>query len=200
MRDDRDSNASGAVVALAGRQAMTHLSLHGDMSGGGQPLEPCHLKLMVHGLQEAPNEMVEALAYWPEKDYYFISRAGLGIVAIKVLEDQGNGSCEASPMFVVVDAFETGTSVVGLHVDKDALYILLGRAAGHGEILAVDLLEREPVQKFRLPDADTTDGPETDSPVVWGGVTTWDPSSRGRLLAITRTPPRIFSFDLAHVR
>jgi len=152
-------------------------------------------------------EALQALSYWPQQDMLLVSKADLGVVACQAHGEQGQRQTTVQAEMMLMEKFAAGTSVSGLHVDpvEEVLYVLFHRTGRHAEIHAIDLRDElgRLLRILRLPDVDAADGPDADHDVVWGALSTWHPletHDRPQLLAVTRTPAKVFSFDLPNLR
>lgn len=196
------------TVALAGRDMVSYLPSNSLLetaatgrvaSVAWRSLPASHFGIQ-DGNDPGPAEALQALAYWPQQ-------ADLGIVACKAHDDRGRVQPLVQAEMMVMEKFGLGTSVAGLHVDalEEVLYVLFHRTGRHAEIHTIDLRDElgRLLHVLRLPDLDSADGSEADHDVVWGALSSWhppDPSRRPQLLVATRTPAKVFSFDLPLLR
>lgn len=203
------------TVALAGRDMVSYLPSNSLLetaatgrvaSVAWRSLPASHFGIQ-DGNDPGPAEALQALAYWPQQDMLVISKADLGIVACKAHDDRGRVQPLVQAEMMVIEKFGLGTSVAGLHVDalEEVLYVLFHRTGRHAEIHAIDLRDElgRLLHVLRLPDLDSADGSEADHDVVWGALSSWhppDPSRRPQLSVATRTPAKVFSFDLPLLR
>ncbi|CAE7266205.1 unnamed protein product [Symbiodinium natans] len=152
-------------------------------------------------------ESLQALSYWPQQDMLVVSKADLGVVACQAHDEERQLQSTVQAEMMIMEKFAAGTSVSGLHVDpiEEVLYVLFHRSGRHAEIHAIDLRDElgRLLRILRLPDVDAADGPDADHDVVWGALSTYHPMEvhdRPQLLAVTRTPAKVFSFDLPNLR
>eukprot|EP00434_Breviolum_minutum_P038931 symbB.v1.2.034546.t1/scaffold4481.1/size39164/2 len=171
-------------------------------------LPSSHFGTLLQEGSDVAAEALQALAYWPQQDMLVMSKADLGIVACKAHDEEGKAQPLVQAEMMVMEKFGAGTSVAGLHVDarEEVLYVLFHRTGRHAEIHAIDLRDvlGQLLHVLRLPDLDAADGTEADHDVVWGALTSWHPPDsahrRPQLLVATRTPAKVFSFDLPMLR
>jgi len=197
-------------VALAGSEVITYLPVEALLQPAHlswKDLPKSSLSMAIQDPASAHTEVLQALSFWPKHDLLVVSKADLGVVACKAHDALGNVQPVVQAELMVMEKFAAGTVVTGLHVDpvEDVLYILFHRSGRHGEIHALDLRDQlgKLLRIFRLPDVDSADGPDADHDVVWGAVSSWhSPRSneRPRLFVVTRTPAKVFSFDLPNLR
>lgn len=210
---DLTFSPDNSTVALAGRDMVCYLPSASMELGSPRlswrSLPSSHFGRSHQDPSDPSAEALEALAYWPQQDMLVVSKADLGIVACKAHDEQGHVQPLVQAEMMIMEKFGAGISVAGLHVDpmEEVLYVLFHRTGRHAEIHAIDLRDDlgKVLHVFHLPDLDAADGAEADHDVVWGALSSWHPPSasnrrRPQLLVVTRTPAKVFSFDLPMLR
>ncbi|CAJ1344552.1 unnamed protein product, partial [Effrenium voratum] len=189
-------------VALAGRDTVTYLPVASLMQTARLHWRQLPSSHFGRSIQDPTDPAAEAL-----QDMLVVSKADLGVVACRAHDEKGEPQPVVQAEMMVMEKFGAGTAVSGLHVDpvEQVLYVLFHRTGRHAEIHAIDLHDElgRLLRVLRLPDVDSADGPDADHDVVWGALSSWHPpdsAQRPRLLVVTRSPAKVFSFELPNLR